>query len=688
MKLMHVNVKNLFSFDDVQIDLDGNTAVILGPNGSGKTNLFRSLDLAATALRWVAEELTPSLGASETHGPAGRALLTYGEMSHLGRAGVRRVGVGIHLDLEDEKDLVVAFLRAAIPWSIREELGNTGAEAGIKSWTTETITRESIEPLFTLELVAEHSGVPGRSWQVGIDFRLGSEGPGYRWTLEHHSMRGYISPLDSRGNLTVNDAPSHYGIAESLIGITNASPTPPLPDPLPPFALKRLATSAPCGPIVLGAPGKAPIDWTLPSVQDFFFRLGVLRPSQSPLQTQQKVYSLGVVLWHIWQEKVFFVQEQLRGIGSWGRALDAAGVYDLKELQSALASTEPYLLPARLFRFTNGNAKQRQRSERLKNMFAELSGGKHVSVRALPVAPVTETEEGAENDQGRSPAEDRMLIDLLVSGPSAPSMCASFLETPIQFCGAGVWEALVLAEALTAPPGSVVLLDEPAANLHPSWQRILRGVLTRHRAQFLIITHAADVVPLAVEETDICLLRFKLKSTGTEAHQIQAQLLADCGRKLKAKGNTHHLFVNRAVLVEGQDDLDVLRILNDRFKLELEGPDATIVECGSRENLPDYIRVCRHLDIRHLVVMDGDFTKASNKDFIQEQINSVRGQIEAPLGDLFEFKEDIEHAFKLDQKNPRLLRQRAKEVSGSTFGLYPEVDRLYCRLRSFVQKEV
>jgi hypothetical protein len=86
--------------------------------------------------------------------------------------------------------------------------------------------------------------------------------------------------------------------------------------------------------------------------------------------------------------------------------------------------------------------------------------------------------------------------------------------------------------------------------------------------------------------------------------------------------------------------------------------------------------------------MDGDSTKASKKDFIQEHTNSVREQIEVPLCDLFEFKEDIEHAFKLDRKNHSLLRQTAKEVSESTLDLYPEVCSLLRSLRSFVQKEV
>ena len=79
-------------------------------------------------------------------------------------------------------------------------------------------------------------------------------------------------------------------------------------------------------------------------------------------------------------------------------------------------------------------------------------------------------------------------------------------EVPIEFAGAGAWEALVLASVLGEPSASVVLLDEPAVALHPSLQRQLGAHLVRAPAQFVVITHSAELLPLA-DATDARLVR-------------------------------------------------------------------------------------------------------------------------------------------------------------------------------------
>jgi len=47
------------------------------------------------------------------------------------------------------------------------------------------------------------------------------------------------------------------------------------------------------------------------------------------------------------------------------------------------------------------------------------------------------------------------------------------------------------------PSASVVVLDEPAVALHPSLQRQLGAHLLDAPAQFLVITHSAELLPLA-----------------------------------------------------------------------------------------------------------------------------------------------------------------------------------------------
>ena len=54
-----------------------------------------------------------------------------------------------------------------------------------------------------------------------------------------------------------------------------------------------------------------------------------------------------------------------------------------------------------------------------------------------------------------------------------------FAQVPIEFAGAGAWEALALASILGSQDSSLAILDEPAVALHPNLQRRLMQYLRR-----------------------------------------------------------------------------------------------------------------------------------------------------------------------------------------------------------------
>ncbi|MHB8318485.1 MAG: AAA family ATPase [Acidimicrobiales bacterium] len=54
MRMTRLAIDNLFSCDHFELDqIDPNLTTIVGPNGSGKTNLARLFELITTALDWV-----------------------------------------------------------------------------------------------------------------------------------------------------------------------------------------------------------------------------------------------------------------------------------------------------------------------------------------------------------------------------------------------------------------------------------------------------------------------------------------------------------------------------------------------------------------------------------------------------------------------------------------------------------
>jgi predicted ATP-dependent endonuclease of OLD family len=177
-------------------------------------------------------------------------------------------------------------------------------------------------------------------------------------------------------------------------------------------------------------------------------------------------------------------------------------------------------------------------------------------------------------------------------------------EVSIEFAGAGAWEALVLASVLGEPSASVVVLDEPAVALHPSLQRQLGAHLLDAPAQFLVITQPAELLPLA-DAADARLVRDD--KSATRAWPVDEKCRAKMARKVAAKGNERLLpFAWRAILCEGQDDVEALMTLTKRMGIDLRRRNITVTDCGSRDNIPDYVWFCADLGLKYMAVMDAD----------------------------------------------------------------------------------
>jgi predicted ATP-dependent endonuclease of OLD family len=130
-----------------------------------------------------------------------------------------------------------------------------------------------------------------------------------------------------------------------------------------------------------------------------------------------------------------------------------------------------------------------------------------------------------------------------------------------------------------------------------------------------------------------------------------------------------------------------VRILAERLGLEPEGAAWGVVECGGRENLPDYIGLCRGLGITYLAVMDGDATNAAAKKEVRDQVEQVRQAVQEGGGTLFGFQERIEEAFGLSEKNSNELRKKAETVDlTSERSTRSEIHELCERIKSFLNE--
>ncbi len=127
------------------------------------------------------------------------------------------------------------------------------------------------------------------------------------------------------------------------------------------------------------------------------------------------------------------------------------------------------------------------------------------------------------------------------------------------FAAAGLCEILEVLFYVCGPTESVILLDEPALNLHPSKQRELYSALRRIAAaasnQLVIVTHSSSFVAPA---DLIQAFRFTKSADGTFVHRLQfaddkqrAQALKDAERYPRV---LDALFAKGVILLEGYQE--------------------------------------------------------------------------------------------------------------------------------------
>jgi predicted ATP-dependent endonuclease of OLD family len=205
---------------------------------------------------------------------------------------------------------------------------------------------------------------------------------------------------------------------------------------------------------------------------------------------------------------------------------------------------------------------------------------------------------------------------------------------------------------LGEPSASVVMLDEPAVALHSSLQRQLGAHLVSAPAQFLVITHSAELLPLA-DATDVRLIRLdRDDKSATRAWAVDEACRVKLGRKLVAKGNERLPFAWRAILCEGQDDVEALITLTERMGIDLRRRNIAVTDCGSRDNLPDYVWFCAELGLKYLAVMDADSATPDalpKAQAVRDAVNLRHG------GELAEFPVSLEATFGVIKQRPSLV---------------------------------
>ena len=163
----------------------------------------------------------------------------------------------------------------------------------------------------------------------------------------------------------------------------------------------------------------------------------------------------------------------------------------------------------------------------------------------------------------------------------------------------------------------VFAIEEPELFLHPHAQRdlykALQTMAENENSQVFICSHSTHFVNLD-NYRDIALIRKDAPDTGTTVIQCTQDLFegeSDTDRKRRFHmaswvnpDRGEMLFARKVVFVEGETEKTIFPYLAE--KLECYSEDVSIVDCGSKNNLPLYIEIAKAFSLSYIVVHDED----------------------------------------------------------------------------------
>lgn len=299
---------------------------------------------------------------------------------------------------------------------------------------------------------------------------------------------------------------------------------------------------------------------------------------------------------------------------------DGAPSARFHEIPTRLPQVSGFELPAALWRLKDSSdSSDRERYDRIRGALREFT------VNHVDVEVVLETEEDPPKAARSNPATEWPS-----PRPARPTDAAepSFYQFPrlrftedgyefgAELASAGLYESLVLIFAALANEGTVVVLDEPATNLHPVLQRAFAQFLTKELrkagVQLFVVTHSPAFVDpqnlRGVVRVDRPHGSTRIKPLSSEMGPAFDQFARDARM---VPGLIPMLFAKKVVLFEGQQEARSLppwfRKLDPAFDLTELGIDAA--DAGGDYNLEKCARTLQILDIPFAIVGD-QFGKA------------------------------------------------------------------------------
>lgn len=208
---------------------------------------------------------------------------------------------------------------------------------------------------------------------------------------------------------------------------------------------------------------------------------------------------------------------------------------------------------------------------------------------------------------------------------------------------------------------NMIFFEEPELYLHPQAEKELYDcfiALSKLGVQLYISTHSSNFISLKHYKS-ICIIRNS--DNGSRAFQFKGKLFS--GDEVKYFNMNYWInpdrselfFAKKVILVEGQTDKIVLGYLSK--KLGIFKYDYSILECGSKSIIPQFIKLLNAFKLPYIAIYDKDNHFWRTELEIENsnlKNHSIQKSINYDFGDFVEFDNDIEeelYSEKRERKN-------------------------------------
>jgi energy-coupling factor transporter ATP-binding protein EcfA2 len=226
MLIRSLGAENFLSFDRFELELQEGLTVVVGPNGGGKSNVVRILDVVRRGVEGANSE--------QPHGTS--SLRVYADAARQGAdGGGFRVALGVALHETVERELLVSWVRAAVMMEFLANEQTFRAREELDRFVFDRVSAAELESLFEGQLVVVYEAAPADSFVVGYEFTF--EGETFCYQLVGGSRTGMIVA----GELDPRPGPSSYSPkpGRALLLDDPGTTSPPPQEPLV-FTFERL----------------------------------------------------------------------------------------------------------------------------------------------------------------------------------------------------------------------------------------------------------------------------------------------------------------------------------------------------------------------------------------------------------------------------------------------------------------